>query len=637
MSIAIDSKETPENGRAGSHLDVSRAKRLAEQLGALRDGMLHVEAAWGAKIAGVHPEQRPSARNLLHYVSLRNQDLRPLQEELGTCGLSSLGHCEAHVLSNVNAVLDILGRLAGIEAGCSPCEAPVDLVSGRSRIQQNTQQLFGPRPPLRGAHIMVTMPSTAADDYQLVRDLVSAGMNCMRINCAHDEQTAWAAMIANLRRAEQELNRSCRILMDLGGPKLRTGPVAAGPQVIKSRPSRDEFGHVIAPARLWLSAPPEVNDPPRPVRQCVPVDPVFLGALEPGTEITFLDAGGRQRGMKVVERVGRGVWAELKQTSYFTPGIILDATTISGQTVSGSIGEFPAEEQKLVLYRGDHLIVTDDQQPGQPARHDRNGRVIQPACISCTLPGVLQDLRVGDRMLLDDGKIGGVVRETQRHFVVVEINQARPGGERLGGDKGINLPDSQLRLDALTEKDIADLTFVAQHADMVGYSFVRRPEDVERLQHELEGLGRAEIPIVLKIENRQAFEHLPSLLLAAMRSPVAGVMIARGDLAVECGYERLAEIQEELLWMCEAAHMPVVWATQVLEGLAKDGVPSRAEITDAAMSVRAECVMLNKGPFIGEAVRVLDNIILRMQDHQVKKRPLLRRLHLADNLGPTVG
>jgi pyruvate kinase len=89
-------------------------------------------------------------------------------------------------------------------------------------------------------------------------------------------------------------------------------------------------------------------------------------------------------------------------------------------------------------------------------------------------------------------------------------------------------------------------------------------------------------------------------------------------------------LQEEILWVCEATHVPVIWATQVLENLAKEGMPSRAEITDAAMGERAECVMLNKGPHILEAVRVLDNILRRMEGHQSKKRPMLRRLHLAD-------
>jgi pyruvate kinase len=104
-------------------------------------------------------------------------------------------------------------------------------------------------------------------------------------------------------------------------------------------------------------------------------------------------------------------------------------------------------------------------------------------------------------------------------------------------------------------------------------------------------------------------------------------MIARGDLAIELGYERLAEIQEELLWLCEAGHVPVVWATQVLESLLKRGVPSRAEMTDAAMAMRAECVMLNKGPYLTEAIALLDNVEDRMQGHQNKKRAMLRALH----------
>jgi pyruvate kinase len=104
-------------------------------------------------------------------------------------------------------------------------------------------------------------------------------------------------------------------------------------------------------------------------------------------------------------------------------------------------------------------------------------------------------------------------------------------------------------------------------------------------------------------------------------------MIARGDLAVECGYERLAELHEEILWLCEAGHLPVVWTTQVLDQLAKTGNPSRAEVSDAAMSERAECAMLNKGPYINDAVAALDNILRRMSEHHYKKSALLRSLH----------
>jgi pyruvate kinase len=137
------------------------------------------------------------------------------------------------------------------------------------------------------------------------------------------------------------------------------------------------------------------------------------------------------------------------------------------------------------------------------------------------------------------------------------------------------------------------------------------------------------VGIVLKIETQQAFENLPHILLTSLRKPPVGVMVARGDLAVEVGFERLAEVQEEILWLCEAAHVPVIWATQVLESMAKSGMPSRAEVSDAVMSGRAECVMLNKGPYITAAVRLLNGVLERMSSHQAKKRSMLRKLSVS--------
>jgi pyruvate kinase len=102
------------------------------------------------------------------------------------------------------------------------------------------------------------------------------------------------------------------------------------------------------------------------------------------------------------------------------------------------------------------------------------------------------------------------------------------------------------------------------------------------------------------------------------------IVLARGDLAIEVGFERLAEIQEQVLWLCEAAHVPVIWATQVVESQAKHGQPTRAEVTDAAWASRAECVMLN---------RFLDDVFARMHEHQHKRTPLLRRLAVSDALG----
>jgi pyruvate kinase len=200
---------------------------------------------------------------------------------------------------------------------------------------------------------------------------------------------------------------------------------------------------------------------------------------------------------------------------------------------------------------------------------------------------------------------------------------------KLRADKGINLPDTAIAAPSLTPEDLQALPFVVEHADAVALSFVRAPRDVRRLHAELDRLGRPDFGVVMKIETRAAFEGLPRLLLEGMRRPTLGVMIARGDLAVEVGYERLAELQEEILWLCEACQVPAIWATQVLDTLARTGAPSRAEVTDAAASVAAECVMLNKGPFVHDAAQVLVNILRRMEKHRDKKRSLYRKLHVS--------
>jgi pyruvate kinase len=326
------------------------------------------------------------------------------------------------------------------------------------------------------------------------------------------------------------------------------------------------------------------------------------------------------------------------QTVYLNAGATLPIALVSRMDgaikVSGEANLGPPKRSFIVLKPGDLLVLTRSPVPGHPGLCNEWGEIEQLATISCTLPEVFADLHPKEPVWFDDGKIGGVIESVSPERLTVRITTAKPGGEKLGEDKGINFPNSVIRLPAMTEKDIGDLAFVVKHADIIGLSFVRRPEDVAALQAELARLNASKMGIMLKIETRTAFEHLPAILLQAMRGGKVGVMIARGDLAVECGWERLAEAQEEILWVCEAAHVPVIWATQVLENLAKTGAPSRAEITDAAMGERAECVMLNKGPHLVHAVQVLDDILCRMEAHQSKKSARLRRLHLADGEKP---
>ncbi len=253
------------------------------------------------------------------------------------------------------------------------------------------------------------------------------------------------------------------------------------------------------------------------------------------------------------------------------------------------------------------------------------------ACATLTHPALLDALSPGAEVTLDDGKMRAVVTETAPDHAVLEARHAPTKGLRLKPGKGVNLPGATLRVEALTPEDLAALDLVVPHADLVAFSFVQTVEDVRALIAAMQARAVPDRPlpaILLKIETPLGLRNLPDLVIEAGGVLPVGVMIARGDLGVEIGFERLSEIQEEILWLCEAAQVPVVWATQVLEGMAKEGQASRAEVTDAAMSQRAECVMLNKGPHILPTVRFLRGILGRMDRHHAKKSDRLGPLHL---------
>jgi len=233
----------------------------------------------------------------------------------------------------------------------------------------------------------------------------------------------------------------------------------------------------------------------------------------------------------------------------------------------------------------------------------------------------------GAPILFDDGKIEGEIIETGPESFKVKITRAKQGGAKLKGEKGINLPTLDLGISGLTDKDREDLRFVVEHADIVNYSYVNDEKDVNDLLLELKKLGADdELGVILKIETNLAYQNLINILVTAMGRKNLGVMIARGDLALEVGWENMGMVQEGILSFCSAAHIPVVWATQVLEGLAKKGMPSRSEITDITSSVQAECVMLNKGPHINEAISFLDEVLLNVERSRNKKEVLLPKM-----------
>lgn len=278
-------------------------------------------------------------------------------------------------------------------------------------------------------------------------------------------------------------------------------------------------------------------------------------------------------------------------------------------------------EKKARLVAGDRVRLVAAS--GEPRVCDR---VKFSAGVS--LPEMVTRLSVGDRVRYDDGKLEAVVESTAPGEAIILVQKTKAGGTKLKPEKGINLPDTSLGLSPLTAKDETDLATVIECGDIIGYSFVSRPEDIDLLDAVLAryGAGDRRLGLIAKIEQPDAVRNLPALIARARQRGPFGIMIARGDLAAEIGFERLAEMQEEILWICEAASVPAIWATQVLEDLVREGIPTRGEMTDAAMAARAECVMLNKGPAVGQAVELLDRLLSRMDEHMQKKTPTLRAL-----------
>lgn len=468
----------------------------------------------------VHPGFKWSAINLMRYLTLRTHDLRKVHDTLSEHGISSLRSAEGYTLRNVVDVMRLIKLLQGIDWKHRRGLKFVGYKNSKKLRHQHAGAIFNQTDRKCSTEIMVTMPTEAAEDTSLVQDLLIEGMEIARINLSHDNPDTWGKIAANVRTKSEKLQIPCKILMDLGGPKIRTRDILVS----------------------------------------------------------------RKGGIKSRERVK--------------------------------------------IYDGDHVLLIPQDAGRDLDTIEASEGAQELIRLSVNLPKILDDVKVGERIFFDDGKIGANIVRKDPAGVEIVVTSGAKDGCVLKVEKGINLPDTRLKLDSLTEDDLENLPFALQHADIIGYSFVRNSKDVEIL-HSLIGSQMNDIGIIYKIENQEAFQNLPLILLTAMRYPKVAVMIARGDLAVEIGAERMSEVQDEIMWICEAAHIPVVWATEVLDKLAKKGRPTRSEITDAASSVRAECVMLNKGPYIVEAVKMLKKILIKMEMHTSKKKSKMRPLKLA--------
>jgi len=476
-------------------------QRLQQQLTVLEAKMLAECDKRKQLLDAIHPEQFSAARNLIHYLVLRNEDIRPLQDLLHINGLSSLASSESHIRRQLQSIRERLGH----EYDKNEIET-CDYTFSLKEISKKSEMLFGSKPHPLQPHIMVTFDTSFAENYSIIKSLLQNGMNVARINCAHDDEVTWSRMIHHLKRASRHTGITCKIYMDLAGPKFRS---------------------------------------------------------------ILLKKGKRKGLVKIKE--GQLVW-------------LTDDTKGFGD---------------------DDVVISPNEK------------------------GIIGALKKGDRIYFDDGVIKAQVEKIKKDAVAARIIRIAEKENQIKQNKGINFPDTYINIPSLTDFDLQCLPFVCSHADLLGYSFVRNVSDLETLMSKLKEFSPGAPSIVLKIETPQAVENLPGLLLCGMIQKVFGVMIARGDLAVEIGFERMGEIQEEILWICEAAHVPVIWATQVLENLNKAGIATRSEITDASYAAMAECVMINKGDHTVEVLETLRDILHRTAGHHSKKRFMFRPLNIA--------
>nr|WP_280521183.1 pyruvate kinase [Paenibacillus mangrovi] len=451
----------------------------------------------------------------------------------------------------------------------------------------------------------------------IIEQLLLNGMTIARINCAYDDPSTWDKMIESIRHAEARLqaqglyeSQHCRIYMDLAGPKIRINILnqVAQPLVIQI-PQKG-----IDPSTQAKKGLIRTNAQASQLLQNNSYDFVIdvqsherMHLLTAGDKLICLDSRHVKREFLITKVIHSGFEVILEKTAYIDDSTILQSIK---HKVWLQVTNMETIAAPLQVRKSDRikLLLKENSEGGFSIDH-------KIPCITVNLPEAFANVKKGHTVFIDDGKIQGVV--TACHDDEVEIEITSPETEIIIRDsKGINLPDTPvgLTVPSLTAKDEKDLEFIAQRADMVGISFVHSPNDLQRLKRLLHIYHRENFPVIAKIETKEAVSHFSSILQEGLTFPYFGVMVARGDLAINAGFSQMPIIQEEILSLCRAAHTPVILATQVLDTLAKKGVPSRSELADLSLGSEFDCVMLNKGPFITEAVKFLQDTLLLISE-----------------------
>jgi pyruvate kinase len=605
------------------------AQEALSGLVALRDEALAAETGynWGLEGLAEFPDRLSSARNLVHCVLLRaggDDVLGQLLKQL----CIDVGSHETHNLGAVETAIQMCSAVCGMAAPPT-LRAPLSREEGKRLLLERKAAIFGPCHPNRYQAVMVTLDPPAATVAMLTQ-LLQNGMDVARLNTAHDSVTEWRALLGRLRQAEDALGRSgdrCRLHVDLAGPKLRSLPIVAS-VVKKFKPTRNERGAAVEAVMITLVAGAESA----PDSGCVAVrEEQFISRALLSDTVRLKDVRGKVRHGTVAAATLTSVSVELRDTCYLTEGVKVRLLRGKKERARSKLGRILAV-MPVELQVGCELSLVDSRDPGSAEKRR----------IPVDLGGA--KLSVGDCVLLDDGAVSARVVEVKccgEEKGVRCVVEVCPRGFKLKAEKGINLPDSVFPADcsALTAEDESNLTAVLEMINIaerpltVGLSFVRSETDVSLLCKALQqrGADASRVSLCVKIETRAALLALPLVLLACLSCPYpASVMLARGDLAAEIGFAQLSAAMDDVVTLAAAAHLPVVFATQVLETLAKTGTPSRSEMSDVTAASKCECVMLNKGAHLTDAVAFLARLLEKQQHRNHKHRLMLRQLSSID-------
>ncbi|GMH29650.1 hypothetical protein Nepgr_031493 [Nepenthes gracilis] len=530
--------------RSKSDEQIRNEGNILGRLKALHLHLLASEQSNASLLKLCHRSYLTSSTNLIHYIALKCLDMEHLKEDLFSIGLLNLETVNPFILPSLAASIQMLEisprySLAGKKAVAGMSfqkrldmkNENISIDSMKKLASSNRDRLLGLLQEGRTTHIMVTVGQEAVES-EMITDILKAGATIVRINCAHGNHGMWSEIIRRVREASQKLEKPCRILMDLAGPKLRTGNPNDGPCVMKISPTKNATGYTIFPAKVWVSCkgsgPPSHLSPDAVLY----VDSHELfPKLKLDDAVRFRDARGKQRMLKVSGSFCGylGFMADCFETAYIQLGTELYVKTKENGSSVGFVVDVPPIEQFIRLRVGDQLIISQEITT-------KTDEVFEHHKITCSSDHLFNSVKPGEPIAFDDGMIWGVIQSNSSSEIVVSITHSSPKGKKLGSEKSINIPASTITFQGLTSKDLTDLEFVALHADMAGISFVREARDVEVLLKELQKRKLGKLGIVLKIETKDGVKNLPQMILEAMKAPnPLGVMIARGDLAVECG------------------------------------------------------------------------------------------------------